>query len=81
MAKLSQFMDELSWNEAEALFEAAQLNSQVKWIGTDSDVAEFYKPLIEKFAEKLGLEKAELLKSIFVEQAVEVDDWGEDPPF
>jgi Fic family protein len=59
---LGPFTDALTADEIAELIEAAQTNSQVKWISTDEDVKSFYDPLLESQKDNRRLSTAEYLK-------------------
>lgn len=76
--------DDLSWEEADKLFDAGIANSQINWIGTDDDVKGFYTKLITKYEDKIGSIKHAALKEHFhdkpADDVVEPSD-DDDFPF
>jgi predicted nucleic acid-binding protein len=82
---LALFVNDLSWLEADKILTIGIENSQISWIGTDSDVSDFYKILINKFADKIDAERGELLNQIFDKSIVDDPDtdvdFNSDPPF
>nr|WP_166180066.1 PIN domain-containing protein [Altererythrobacter segetis] len=52
IAVLKGYVDAITWEEAKAIFDAGIANNQINWIGTDTDVNEFYRPLMAKFHDK-----------------------------
>lgn len=83
ISSLSVFKDQISWDDADQLFTAAAENSQIRWIGSDSDVRLFYIPLVEKFKQKISSERHEELTSLFAkdEFTVLLDEDDEEAPF
>lgn len=53
VAKLRRIKDQLTWENADTLVDAALSNSQVGWIASDPDVKELYEFLILKFEDKI----------------------------
>lgn len=53
IAKLEGLFDALTWSDADRILKAGETNSQIAWIGSDSDVSQFYLKLIEKFEDKI----------------------------
>lgn len=74
---LALFKNDLSWNDADALFTALMDNSQIRWISTDSDVKGFYVPLIEKYKNKIGDERHAELSAVFEKKEPQYEDWGD----
>jgi hypothetical protein len=85
IARLALFVDDLSWAEADKILDVGLENSQIRWIGTDSDVRTFYETIIEKFADKINDERMELLQAVFYMPNIVASfgdvDLDDDPPF
>jgi len=65
IAELQLYLDAITWDDADAILVAGIANNQIAWIGTDYDVATFYRALIEKFETKLLDERIAELKALF----------------
>jgi hypothetical protein len=65
IAALQIYVDALTWDDADTIFKAGLENTQIAWIGTDSDVAAFYRKLMEKFDAKLLDDRKEELRAKF----------------
>lgn len=82
---LALFKNDLSWDDADKLFKAGLNNTQIRWIGSDKDVREFYQSLIEKFEDKLDSSTLDAARNTFKKE--DPDDWDimpqddEDVPF
>lgn len=72
---LSLFKNDLSWEDADKLFKAGLSNTQIRWIGSDKDVREFYQLLIEKFKDKLDAATLEDASKVFKKEDNPID-WG-----
>jgi len=85
IAQLVVMLDALTWADADKIFTAGLENNQIRWIGSDKDVREFYQSLIAKFAQNLDLERKESLLAVFSKEEVNASpdeiDWENDPPF
>lgn len=71
---LSLFRNDLSWSDADKLIKAGVNNTQIRWIGSDKDVREFYQLLIDKFNDKL--DAATLDDALKVFKKEDPIDWG-----
>jgi hypothetical protein len=78
IASLTEFKEELSWNDAKDIFDAGLANNQIGWIGTDNDVNQFYRHLMAKYDENLDFVTLVELGEKFPDLTV-LDD--EPPPF
>lgn len=65
IAKLEGLFDALTWSDAERILIAGETNTQIAWIGSDSDVSRFYLKLIDKFESKLDAARVVELRSTF----------------
>lgn len=85
IAQLLVLMDALSWPDADKIFTAGLENNQIRWIGSDKDVREFYQTLIAKFDQKLDPDRKQSLLAVFTKEEVDTGldgiDWESDPPF
>lgn len=77
--RLSLLVDNLSWQDAERIFNAGITNSQISWISSDSDVRGFYQTLIAKYGHKLEDGMQVQLKRSFSE--LSLDDLDDEVPF
>ncbi len=69
VAVLKPMVEVITWSEADKIFEAGLDNSQIRWIGSDTDVSEFYNALIKKFDNKIDGERKAKLVTAFSEEA------------
>lgn len=82
---LSPLTESITLAEAKEIFEAGLKNSQINWVGGDSDVNQFFRDLMKKYggdleADMLGeLEREFPDKTNIEEAALDSDD--EPPPF
>lgn len=82
---LALFQNDFSWDDADKLLKAGLSNRQIRWIGSDQDVREFYQLLIQNFKDKLDAETLEDASKVFKQE--DPLDWGvlddpdEDVPF
>lgn len=64
IVRLDGVFDEITLEEAQILFQAMIDNGQIRWIATDSDVADFYEKLFVKFGSKTPFEMDAELEQI-----------------
>ena len=75
--ELKQYLEDLIWKEAEQIFEAGISNQQISWIGTDTDVNDFYRTLMIKFRGNMTSDMETKLKKVFL-APIEIDDDDDD---
>lgn len=80
---LKGYIDSFTWEEAKAIFEAGIANNQISWIGTDTDVNEFYRALMAKFSDKTDFDMDLKLDAAFPppEEPPEAVNDDDDYPF
>ncbi|HVK56938.1 MAG TPA: PIN domain-containing protein [Burkholderiales bacterium] len=78
VAALTPFAETIILEEAKEIFDAGIKNSQIGWIGTDSDVNVFYRGLMETHGGKLDAEILQSLEALFPAKSDEPPDF---PPF
>ena len=79
IAKLSVF-EEFTDEEARDIFDSAQSNTQIYWLGEDSDVNEFIRSLVSAKGVLLDDTEKERLASLYPEPEPDLPDF-EDLPF
>ena len=81
VSDLSPLKDTLTWEDADRLFNAAAVNSQISWIGSDSDVSSFFCHLLTQFGSKLDSTRKNLIQKMYLPGVIETDPLDEDVPF
>lgn len=64
IARLADVFDQLTLENAIVLFQALIDNSQINWIASDPDVADFYSKLYDKFGEQISIEMEDQLSEV-----------------
>ena len=75
ISALQIYIDALTWENADAIFNAGLQNTQIAWIGTDSDVRDFYRKLMDRFDSKLLADRKAELEDVFKSSVF--DDYAE----